>query len=93
MVGGESDYFGADWPVGMIVVNGVVYALDSYVPNPLTLSGIKLSITLGWAINNKGQILASASDVTGVESGLAGNLYPAYTVVMTPIPAPKAQRP
>jgi hypothetical protein len=93
MVGGESDYIAPSIdPIGLIVVNGVVYDLNNYIPNPVTPSGIKLAITLGVAINNAGQILAWASDVTGVGSGIAGYIYPAYIVVMTPIPV-KAIRP
>jgi probable HAF family extracellular repeat protein len=91
MVGGEADYFGIDDPVGITVVNGVVYNLNSYVPNPV-INGVKLGITLGVAINNAGQILAWASDITGIGSGIAGYIYPAYMVVMTPIRV-KAIRP
>lgn len=89
LVGGQGDYFN-DWPVGIIAVNGVVYNLNDYVPNPVTPSGIKLEITSGRAINNAGQILAWASAVIG--GGIVSYIYPAYMVVMTPIPV-KAIRP
>jgi hypothetical protein len=71
MVGSEADLFGIDDPVGITVVNGVVYDLNVYIPNSV-VNGVKLEITLGRAINNAGQILAWASDVTGVGSGIAG---------------------